>query len=364
MKIPGDRTDRHLAERLGLSHLVGLRNNSFTSIAKEQAERLLRDIQPIVEERRLVAEMAMAQAESERLLANRPPEVVFDYGISVSIQLAAQNLKDSLQHSIEVARLTGHLALPDMLEPYRLPDIVMASQLADALRTPWWHNYQMDALNSHAALAGMLDQTRYVDREALSTVQSVLSHTISGIESARHARQFLDISGLLRFPSFRVLTKTEKRRKIRHLVKESAPPAHVKKAHALNHRYEVVIRVLIAQRMELVYGEDWVRERLPKCDCKKLLGMQVEGGESILDSADFVHYALIMCHEEHFEAAFSDGYESPDALRQIILRLGRLRARSHHARMFTAEDWREMSTLWRTIESGWHALIDDVEDLE
>lgn len=86
----------------------------------------------------------------------------------------------------------------------------------------------------------------------------------------------------------------------------------------------------------------------------------MEGDESVLDHADYKHYELIMCHDEHFEAVFAVAYEDVDTLRQMIGRLGQLRARSHHGRTFTAEDYRELATLWRAIEAGFEGLIDDV----
>lgn len=112
--------------------------------------------------------------------------------------------------------------------------------------------------------------------------------------------------------------------------------------------------------MEAAYGEDWPVERLPKCSCNKLLGKKLEDGETVLDHADFTHYADIMCHKEHFAAVFSEGFEDPVALREMILRLGRLRARSAHARTFTADNLREFTAIWRVIEAGWIELVDGV----
>ena len=225
---------------------------------------------------------------------------------------------------------------------------------------PWWKDSHLEALNSHAALSDMLDVTRRLDHSALSAIESILSSPIRGLESVRQARQFLGISGLLRYPRLRLLTKTEKRRRVKLLVKENAAPTQVRKAQSLTYRYELTLRTMISRCMEDTYGEDWAAERLPECDCKKLLGKQIEGDETILDHADYTQYAAIMSHTKHFEAVFSKGFDSAEELRTMLLRVGQLRARAHHARTFTAEDLRELAMLWRAIEAGLSELTDDI----
>ena len=266
----------------------------------------------------------------------------------------------SIIESVESVRLAGGLDLPVVLDPYRVTDGSLARQIAHAQRLSWWEDSLAEALNAHSALSGMFDGIDVVGREAQAAIDSVLSDPLIDLYSVRQAREMLSISGLLRFPRFRTLTVKEKKQRIKRLIKDNAEPAPVRKAKGLVHRYEKVLRTLIAQCMEDEYGEDWAHERLPECDCKKLLGRPLEGDESVLDHADYKHYELIMCHEEHYEAVFAIAYEDVNALRGMIVRLGQLRARSHHGRTFTAKDLRELATLWRAMEAGFESLIDDV----
>lgn len=241
-----------------------------------------------------------------------------------------------------------------------MSDLSLAACLVDARRMPWWDDAHLESLNSYRALSGMFDAIDHVGKDTWSAVETVLSESLIGIESVRSTREFLEISGLLRFPRFRVLTVQEKRRQVKQLIRESALPAPVKKAQALVHRNEKVLRVLIARCMEDAYGEDWPQARLPLCDCKKLLGKSLGEGECILDLADYKHYVLIMCHEEHFEVVFSQGYADVGALRRMLVRLAQLRAQSHHGRTFTAAHLQELTVLWRVMEVGFVGLMDDV----
>jgi len=266
----------------------------------------------------------------------------------------------SLTNAVEAARLGGAFELPDLLEQYRVTDISLAAQLADAHRLSWWDDSCAEVLNAHTALSAMFDRIDVVGREAWSAIDSVLADSLLGACSVRQARDLLDISGLLRFPRIRTLTVQERRQRIKRLIRDNSVPAPVKKAQSLVHRYEKVLRTLIAQCMEDAYGEDWANERLPQCGCKPLLGRARDEDESVLDCADYKHYELIMCHDEHFETVFAVAYEDVDALRHMIVRLGLLRARSHHSRTFTAEDLQELVTLWRAMEAGFECLIDDV----
>lgn len=276
------------------------------------------------------------------------------------LDLDAHQALGSLASAVESARVAGSLVLPDGLEQYRIADLSLAARLADAHRLSWWDDLRLDALNAHSALSSMFDEINVVGRGQWQAIESVLSDPLIGLDSARQAREFLDIAGLLRFPRFRTLTLQEKRRRVKRLIRENALPAPVKKAQGLVHRYEKLLRVLIAQCMEDAYGEDWAEARLPLCDCKKLLGKSLEGDGSVLDHADYKHYELIMCHDEHFESVFAVAYTDIDELRRTIARLGQLRARSHHGRTFTVEDLRELTALWRAMEAGFEGLIDDV----
>ena len=291
-----------------------------------------------------------------------------DHALDSCRQLVGQSAFDmqanhalaSLTSAVEAARLGGAFELPDLLEQYRVTDVSLAAQLADAHRLSRWVDSCAEVLNAHSALSTMFDRIDVLGRDAWSAIHSVLSDPWLELHTVRQARELLGISGLLRAPRFRILTRKEKRRTIRLLIRDNAMSAEVRKAQGLVHRNEKVLRVLIAQCMEGAYGEDWAKERLPLCGCQKLLGRPLEGDESVLDHADYKHYELIMCHDEHFETVFAVAYEDVDALRHMIARLGQLRARSHHGRTFTAEDLQELATLWRAMEAGFEGLIDDV----
>jgi len=278
-------------------------------------------------------------------------------------KLAEQTLQtlQPLTDALDDARRAGALALPGILEEFRSSEAALAARVAEAYRLPWWHDFQIDTLNTHAALSGVLADVGPVTGNTLYAVDAVLEESLIGFKSLRHATQFLEISGLWRTPRFRVLTRQDKQRRVRFLLRQNAPPSPVRKAHGLIHRHEKILRVMIENGMERIYGEDWARERLPLCDCKKLLGKTLGADESILDHADYKHYADIMCHPDHFASLFSAGYGDIDALRSMIQRLGQLRALASHARTFTVEDLRELTLLWRTMAKGFVELIDDVE---
>ena len=277
-----------------------------------------------------------------------------------TFDLQTNHALGALTSAVETARLGGAFELPDLLEQYRVTDASLAAQLADAHRLSWWEDSCAEALNAHSALSTMFDSIDVLGRDAWSAIDSVLSVPGLELHTVRQARELLGISGLLRAPRFRILTRKEKRKHVRLLIRGNDMPAPVRKAQGLVHRYEKVLRALIAQCMEGAYGEGWAKERLPLCGCQKLLGRPLEGDESVMDHADYKHYELIMCHDEHFETVFAVAYEDVDALRHMIARLGQLRARSHHGRTFTAEDLQELATLWRAMEAAFECLIDDV----
>lgn len=263
-------------------------------------------------------------------------------------------------NAVEGARVAGYLQLPDILEQYRPSDAVLASRFLAAYRKPWWSDSYLEALNSHAALSNMLDRPQIVGHEMLTAIESAMSKASFWLDSQHHTRLLLQHSGLLRLPRFRRLTSAEREQEVKRRLKASTPPPQVRKAHSLIHRYELVLRDVITQSMEEEYGEDWAIQRLPECNCKTLLGRKCDAGERVLDLADFPHYAAIMSHPRHFKEVFSKGFESPETIESLISRVRALRKRSHHARTFTPENLRELTIVWRTIETGLIMLIDDV----
>ena len=368
MKLPGYMDARDIARAMGGLSVV----EEMLERERAERDRMLLGNRSILDSYRDMAETArFGELEASGLLGSMT--AVEAARIAAGCLDSYKDLAETIRFgeldtsrllgsmtAVEAARIAGHLDLPGILEQYRQADVALASQLVDAYRTTWWMDSHLEALNVHAALSDMLDETRIVGREALLAIESVLSTPIHGLDSVRQARQFLDISGLLRFPRFRRLTSAEKKRRVKRLLKESAPTAPVRKAHSLIHRHELVLRDVIAQCMEAGYGEDWAAERLPECGCKKLLGKQLESDEIVLDHADYKHYAAIVSHADHFDAVFAKGFGRAEEIRGIILRVGQLRALAHHARKFTAEDLRELVMLLRIIEAGLTELVDDV----
>ncbi|MEB2314830.1 MAG: hypothetical protein OZ919_01910 [Xanthomonadaceae bacterium] len=334
--------DQQHAEREELLrlHAVRAENEMFRVLGGRDA------IQGIIDRERTDWERAF---DSYRQLASSS---VFDLQASPALH--------SMTQAVEAARRAGAFELPNLIDQYRVSDVSLAALWADARRLSWWDDSFAETLNAHSALSAMFDRANVFGHEAWSAIDSVLSDPFFGLHTVRQARELLDISGLLRAPRFRILTRKEKRKTIRLLIRDNAMPPEVRKAQGLVHRYEKALRTLIGQCMEGAYGEDWTKERLPLCGCRKLLGRSLDGDESVLDHADYKHYELIMCHHEHFEAVFAIAYEDVDRLRLTIVRLGQLRARSHHGRTFTAEDLQELITLWRAMEAGFEGLIDDV----
>lgn len=285
--------------------------------------------------------------------------------VSEKIGLEQSKLLETLAQQVGVDRSHGLLQLPDYLESSRLSDITFAERLVEAHRQSWWDEAQIVALNAHTALSSFLDRTTAVDFGMRAAIDATLATPFPEFSSFRSAGQFLEISGLLRFPKLRQRSHGEKRGRVKEMLQDNKPPRQVRKAHSLFHTYERSMRIIIADAMEEEYGENWAAERLPVCGCKTLLGRTLQEGETVLDSADFYHYRLIMCFAEHYERVFTRGFDDVEELEGMLSRLGRLRGLSHHARTFQPEDLRESATLWRTMEIGLGNLLHDwVVDLD
>ena len=176
-------------------------------------------------------------------------------------------------------------------------------------------------------------------------------------------RTFLDAAGLTlpRWPRVRRISAAEKHRRLGARLKHHAEPSAVRQAKSLVHRYELTLRDIVNDAMAEAYGEDWALERLPRCGCKDLLSRWRSRGGSVLDHADYHHYAAIMSDPEHFAAVFKSGFGDPGGLRALLGEAGRLRAASHHAHPFSAEDLRDLRVTWRTLAIGLVALTPDHE---
>lgn len=268
------------------------------------------------------------------------------------------------QDALGAAEMAKELALPDRLEAFRASSELYALRLVHAGALDHWREPAfLSAFGESAAFADLLGQSGGATRELMAAGRELLLSPVPMLGSLAEYRQFLDGAGLTlpRIPRIRIVSRAEKRRRIRDRLKWNGAPPHVKHARTLVHKYELTLRESIDAAMAIAFGDDWAEQRLEACGCRDLLGRWRNRGGEPLDHADYAHYARIMCHPEHFEAAFADAFEDADELRELIGRARRLRAASHHPHKFTPEDLRELRLTWRTIEAGLAALVDDFE---
>ncbi|KTS10224.1 hypothetical protein SB2_06630 [Methylobacterium radiotolerans] len=273
-------------------------------------------------------------------------------------------LEDQIQSA---AKLAHSFALPDRLEQLKTPIDRLVGKLHsldrfDLLRQPDY----MEAFSRTSAFSDALAGSLRVDAEIRNAAQVFAAGTIPPFANLADYRGFLDAAGLhlSRWPRLRLLSMAERRRRFKDKLRTKAEPRHVKQAKSLVHRYELMLREILDAMMAEAYGEDWPEARLPKCDCKNLLGKWRSRGGDVLDHADYAHYAQIMSHPEHFADVFELGFDDREALDGLMRTAGRLRARSHHARDFSPEDLRDLRVTWKTIEAGLIAFTAtyDVED--
>lgn len=266
-----------------------------------------------------------------------------------------------IQRAIETAGLAGSLPLPSALAAYQTAVVPMTLKLLQVQAFGWWRAEHLDVFNQTSAFSDMLSTTRLVGSAVGAAAFEITGARIPSLAGGlAEYRGFLDAAGLVlpRWPRIRRLTIAEKRKRFKDRLKTNAEDTHVRKAKSLVHGYELTLREILELTLADEYGEDWHETRLPFCDCTEVLSRWRRRGGSVLDHADYVHYARIMGSPEHFEAIFSAGFEDPESLQDLILRAGRLRAASHHARPFTHEDLRDLRVIWRTIEAGLILLTD------
>jgi hypothetical protein len=268
-----------------------------------------------------------------------------------------------LTDAYNAAKLVHAAELPTSIDAFRtsVDSLTARMALGDAWRTtndPVLHQ----AFGHTASIADLLYESTRVDRyvrEALAGFQS--AEVPAGLGLAQY-RGFLDSAGLIlpRVPRLRTVTAKEKRQRLRAQLQDNRETPPIRKAKSLVHQYERTLRDFLDQEMTAEYGEDWAETRLEACGCRDLLGRWRARGGGVFDHADYAHYARIMSYPQHFEAIFEAGFDCPQALYDLLLRAGKLRAASHHANPnFSAEDLRDLRTVWRTIEMGLLALLPD-----
>jgi len=269
--------------------------------------------------------------------------------------LGGQTYFDEAQRAAEAAQL---LHLPDILAPFRSTTEELAVRLSKTFALDLWREpAYLDAFNKATALGHLFNDSTSVSQLLTEASRSMLLDPIN-IASLADYRSLLDAAGLRlpRWPRVRRLSAAERRKRFRERIKENVEPPHVRKAKSLVHQYESVLREVLTILMEGEYGEDWAEARLEACGCKDLLGRWKKRGGEVLDHADYAHYERIVSDQEHFETVFHQGFDDSETASELIGRAGNLRAASHHARVFTTEDLRDLRIVWRTISAALVAL--------
>lgn len=270
--------------------------------------------------------------------------------------------------AIDEARSFAELAqtynLHASLDPYRtsvesFTNKMLHLQSLDTIRSPAY----LDAFMQASTVSDIFVESMRVDRQLQEATRQFSQVAVPTFGTLNDYGQFLNAAGLSlpHWPHVRLLTIGEKRRRFRALLNSNAEPVHVKKAKSLDHRYELTLREILVDVMASEYGENWAEERLPLCDCKKLLGTWRKRGGEVLDHADYFHYEQIMSHPEHFETVFEAGFDDRATMAALINKARSLRSKFAHSNPFTLEDLRDLRLNWLTIETGLLALTADYD---
>lgn len=265
-------------------------------------------------------------------------------------------IADELEKAMREADFIRSLRPPPWLEQTHDVFGGVALKLVEVHAQPWWRSELLEPFAHLSTFSDMLAASAGVDRELRSAVGHLRSITPEW-ESLIEWRKVLDAAGLTfrRWP--RLLSPREQLQRLNKRLAQHEQPPHVRKAKAHVHRHERLLRDVVAAAMETTYGPDWAAERLPLCDGKRLLARARDEGGDPLDYADYYHYRRLMTHAEHFADVFSDAFDDPQGLDDLLKLLGDLRAASHHAgRKFGAKDLTELRAAWAAIKRGLAAL--------
>lgn len=214
-----------------------------------------------------------------------------------------------------------------------------------------------------AAAAEAFRESSRVDSALVEAAKQFSLVQLPALHGRSDYSHFLDASGLLlpKWPHPRLLTLGQKRHRLNLKLRGNAESSHERKGKSLVKRYELTLRAVLDEAMYIEYGEDWAESRLPLCDCKDLLGKWKNRGGEPLDHADYAHYRKIMVDPEHFEAVFSEGFDDPDHLANLLKRAGELRNALAHHHPFSPNDLRDLRTSWSLVETGLLAITADYD---
>lgn len=305
------------------------------------------------------------QQATWRALAVSPSSAYLQQEIDRQERWKALVQPSALEQALKAVDAASRYELPEALEPYRTVTDALAFRLSGLQVKEWWRDSEyLEAFVRTSATADAL-RSGGMNAEIEAAIRAFLTSPIPELPGLAQHRMFLDAAGLWlpRWPRLRPLSPSERRRRFKAQLGANAQSPHVRKAKSLVHRYELALRRVIDWVMAQAFGEVWWIERLPKCNCKDLLGKWKKRGGAVLDHADYPHYWRIMIHPEHFEAGFKLGFPDPDALKRLIEAARRLRGDSHHPSedpaRFTAQDLYELRVTWIAIEEGLIALQPD-----
>lgn len=271
-------------------------------------------------------------------------------------------IEQAIAAATDAAERSRAFALPVALGSHALPMDALAARLRHAQIMPWWNDpVHLHPFRDATALSNMLTGWGRVDREMFGVASECARSLVPGVSGLSELRQFLDTAGLIlpRWPVLR--TRSEKRHRFNLQLRRRGPSRAKRKARSMTDTHETMLIEVIDQTMATVYGKDWAHTRLPNCKCDKLLRRSKIKGGLPLEHADFAHYELIMCHDEHFADAFQLGFSEPAVLRDLLKEIGELRAASHHAgRAFGPDDLVKMRVAYAALRKGLSEIWNEV----
>ncbi len=116
------------------------------------------------------------------------------------------------------------------------------------------------------------------------------------------------------------------------------------KAHECLLRFETQIRRFVDKRMKALYGENWIKQRIPEQmreDWKEKRRKAKENGESewpLIAYADFTDYVTIITKADNWETVFKDIFKRKEDVKESFQRLYPIRLCTMHSRIITQDD--------------------------
>lgn len=120
--------------------------------------------------------------------------------------------------------------------------------------------------------------------------------------------------------------------------------AHNEAAYARLIRFEVRFRRFLVGKMLEAYGEQWMKQRLPKemtgkwqAKREDAISKGAPDGEPI-DFSDIGDYIAIIERKDHWETCFRPVFRRLDSVRESLIRLFPIRNATAHSRIITLKD--------------------------